>query len=168
MKDQKVIQVSALLLASRKPSKLKIMAQFHATAIAIVNAGVLIRGPSGSGKSDLALRLIDGGAALISDDRVNIEVTGSTLYLSAPTAIRNLIEVRGLGAISISAVQNIPLCLIVNLKPSAEIDRMPEAKSEPINGITIPVIDINPFEISATSKIRIALSIQKESATLIE
>lgn len=148
------------------------MTQLHATAIALNGAGVLLRGPSGSGKSDLALRLIEGGAELIADDRVEITSADDELHLSAPVTIRGLIEIRGLGIVNIGATQDIPLRLIVELipqnKPGEKIERMPEVKEEVIAGIAIPVIDIDAFELSAAAKIKIALRIQDGEATLIE
>jgi HPr kinase/phosphorylase len=144
------------------------MTQLHATAIAVASAGVLIRGPSGSGKSDLALRLIDEEAILIADDRVDIKLVDGKLHLAAPTTIQGLLEVRGIGVVNISAVQKIPLSLIVDLKPVSEIERMPDNKIELIDGIAIPVIDIDPFELSAPAKIKMALRIQVGEATLIE
>jgi serine kinase of HPr protein (carbohydrate metabolism regulator) len=144
------------------------MTQLHATAVALNGVGVLIRGPSGSGKSDLALRFIDDGAELVADDRVELEIVGERLHLSAPVTIRGLIEVHGLGIVNIDARQDVPLHLIVELKPRIDTDRMPEVKQEVIDGITVPVIDIDAFEISALAKIKMALRIEGGKATLVE
>ncbi|MBT3989792.1 MAG: aldolase [Rhodospirillaceae bacterium] len=144
------------------------MTQLHATAVALDGIGVLIRGPSGSGKSDLALRLIDDGADLIADDRVELDTVDGKLHLTAPVTIRGLIEVRGIGLVNIGAVQDVPLALIVELKPRDKTERLPEVKEELIDGITIPVIDIDAFEISAPAKIKMALHIQDGKASLIE
>ena len=152
------------------------MTQLHATAISLNGIGVVLRGPSGCGKSDLALRLIDDGADLVADDRVELDVVGEKLHLSAPVTIRGLIEVRGLGVVNIGAVEDVPLHLIVelippvkpNAKPGEQIQRMPEVKDELIDGITIPVIDLDAFEISAPAKIKMALRIQDGKATLVE
>ena len=56
----------------------------HASCVALDGNGVLLRGPSGSGKSDLALRLIDGGAVLVADDQVALTVEGEKILASAP------------------------------------------------------------------------------------
>ena len=144
------------------------MTQLHATAVALDGIGVLIRGPSGSGKSDLALRLIDDGADLIADDRVELDTVDGKLHLTAPVTIRGLIEVRGIGLVNIGAVQDVPLALIGELKPRDKTERLPEVKEELIDGITIPVIDIDAFEISAPAKIKMALHIQDGKASLIE
>jgi HPr kinase/phosphorylase len=144
------------------------MTQLHATAISLAGAGILIRGPSGCGKSDLALRLIDEEAILIADDRVDINLVDGKLQLSAPPTIQGLFEMRGIGVVDIGTIQNIPLKLIVDLRPGSEIERMPEIKSELIDGFDIPVFVIDPFELSALAKIKMALRIQVGEVTLIE
>jgi len=144
------------------------MTQLHATAIAIDGLGVIIRGPSNSGKSDLALRLIEGGAKLVADDRVDIEKIGTALELSAPENLHGLIEVRGLGVANIGAAENTPLNLIVDLKASQDIERMPEQREESIEGISVPVVELDPFEASAAAKIKLALRIQTGKVTLVE
>ncbi|MBT3917261.1 MAG: hypothetical protein HN731_14510 [Rhodospirillaceae bacterium] len=144
------------------------MTQLHATAIAIDGLGVIIRGPSNSGKSDLALRLIDEGAELVADDRVDIEKNGTGLELSAPENLHGLIEVRGVGVAVIGAAQKAPLNLIVDLKPSQHIERMPEQGEESIEGISIPVVELDPFEASTVAKIKLALRIQSGKVTLVE
>jgi len=144
------------------------MSQQHATAIAIDGVGVLIRGPSASGKSDLALRLIEAGGILIADDQVEVARVDDRCLLSAPETINGLLEVRGLGVVDIGAVQDIPLGLVIDLKPRDKIERMPEPKEELIEGISIRVLDIDAFEMSAPAKIKMALRIQGGRASLIE
>ena len=121
------------------------MEQVYATAVAYCGFGVLIRGPSGSGKSDLALRLIEDGANLIADDQVIIESVREELYLSSPDTISGLIEVRGFGVIKIECVRDIKLCLIVDLDPSYETERTPIMKDELIQDIITPIINIKAF-----------------------
>ena len=74
----------------------------HATAISINGQAVLLIGPPGSGKSDLALRLIDRGALLIADDQVALTEVDGVLHASAPAATAGLIEVRGLGIAAVA------------------------------------------------------------------
>ena len=131
--------------------------QFYATAVTYCGFGVLIRGPSGSGKSDLALRMIDDGAGLIADDQVVIEAVGQELYLSPPDSLSGLIEVRGIGVIKIEYVRDIRLCLIVELDPRNEIQRIPKIKEELIKKILVPVINMYAFESSVLAKIKIIL-----------
>ena len=144
------------------------MTQLHATAIAIEGQGILIRGPSNSGKSNLALRLIDDGAQLVADDRVNVTCAENYLNISAPDNLKGLIEVRGVGVVNIGAVDKAVLKLIIDLKPGADIERLPEPREETLEGVAVLVLELNPFEVSAVAKIKMALRIQKGKVTLIE
>ena len=76
--------------------------QVHATCLSIDDVGLLIRGPSGIGKSDLALRLIDKGARLVADDRVGLLVSDNHVIARAPATLAGLLEVRGLGMLAIA------------------------------------------------------------------
>ena len=129
----------------------------HATAIAIDGRAVLLRGPSGAGKSDLALRLIDGGARLVADDQVELRRAGERVVVTAPAAIAGLIEVRGLGILRVEAVAEATLALLVDLVPSAEVDRFPETHYEDVLGLVVSSIVLSPFEASAAAKLRFAL-----------
>jgi HPr kinase/phosphorylase len=129
----------------------------HATAVAIGGRAVLLRGPSGAGKSDLALRLIDAGADLVADDQCELRRVGASVLVRAPASIAGLIEARGIGILCLAAVADMPLALVVDLVPAGTIDRLPEARTEPILGIAVPVLAIAPFEASAPIKLRAAL-----------
>jgi serine kinase of HPr protein (carbohydrate metabolism regulator) len=138
----------------------------HATAVAVGGDAVLIRGPSGSGKSDLALRclavapcaLIPAPAGLVADDQVRIERVGDRLRASAPPAIRDKLEVRGLGIVTVPAVPAADVVLIADLVSAAEIERLPEPMP-PVRllGIEVPVLRLAPFEPSAPIKLLMAL-----------
>ena len=143
------------------------MNQFYATAVTYCGFGVLIRGPSGSGKSDLALRLIDDGAGLIADDQVVIKAVGQELYLSPPDSLSGLIEVRGVGVIKIGYVRDIRLCLIIELDPSNDIQRIPTIEEELIKNIPVPVISMDAFESSVLAKIKIILGYLDKKIELI-
>ncbi len=125
----------------------------HATAVAIDGMAVLLTGASGSGKSDLALRLIDRGAELISDDGVAI---GGDLCLSAPHSIAGKLEVRGIGLLDMGFRVSAPLRLMVCL--GAEGERMPSAlPMADFHGWSVPKIDLAPFHASAPLKVELAL-----------
>jgi HPr kinase/phosphorylase len=126
----------------------------HATTVAIDGAAVLMRGASGSGKSDLALRLIDGGAQLVADDQTLLRRTGDRVLASAPASIAGLFEIRGVGVVKLDAVDTAPLVLIANLVLSDPIERMPEQRIETLLGCSVPVIDLVAFEASAAAKLR--------------
>ena len=133
--------------------------QIHATCIAIDGHGVLLRGPSASGKSDLALRLIDAGGELVADDRVNILVRPDGLCASAPKALYGLLEVRGLGILRLPTTKNIIVTLVCELDNLEPIERLPQDKSICISGIELPLIAISPFEISSVLKVQLALKL---------
>lgn len=130
----------------------------HATSVAIDGRAVLLRGPAGAGKSDLALRLIDGGARLVADDQVELRRAGERVLVTAPAAIAGLIEVRGVGILRVGAVAEATLALLVDLVPPAKVDRFPESRCEDVLGLAAPLIALSPFEASAAAKLRLALS----------
>lgn len=128
----------------------------HGTAVSISGNGVVICGNSGSGKSDLAFRLLDRGAILVCDDIVGIEMQGSDPYLVQAPNIKGQIEVRGLGILTTECVNNIPLRLCVAVDESAV--RLPEGwPRKAICGFDVPVLAVNAFEVSAAIKIEWAL-----------
>tara|TARA_B100000676_G_scaffold312637_1_gene387862 strand:+ start:8464 stop:8880 length:417 start_codon:yes stop_codon:yes gene_type:complete len=129
----------------------------HGTCVNIAGAGVLLRGPSGSGKSDLALRLIDSGAQLVADDQVNLTNEHGNLLARAPAALAGLLEVRGLGLVRVEYVEQASIHMVVDLCPAEAVVRMPEAHHTDLEGISVALIRIAPMEASAPSKIRIAL-----------
>jgi len=118
--------------------------------------GVLLLGPSGAGKSDLALRLIDGGAGLVADDQVYCRRDGETLYASPPTGLAGVIEVRGLGPVSMDYLPFAPLQLAFNLMTPECIERVPPPAAYRLQGIELPLVALAPFEASAPAKIALA------------
>lgn len=128
----------------------------HASCVAIGGRAVLIEGRSGSGKSDLALRLIDRGAFLVSDDQVIVRRDGTQAVASPPDTIAGQLEVRGVGIVNLPAERDMPVGLIVSLVES-EIERIPAGTTRAIVGIDIPLISLRAFEASAPAKIAVAL-----------
>lgn len=128
----------------------------HATSVAIGGRAVLLSGPSGSGKSDLALRLIDRGAALVSDDYTLIKRIDGRLIATAPANIAGMIEVRGIGIVDLPHQEEAPVALLVELFDL--VDRMPEAPmTRVIAGIAVPVVKLSPLHASAPIKVELAL-----------
>jgi len=133
----------------------------HATTIAIETAvgprAVLLRGPSGSGKSDLGLRLIDAGARLVADDQSELWRQGAAIIVRAPSAIAGLIEIRGIGIFRVDTVEEAPLALVADLKAPELIERLPPPATERIFDLDLPRIAVAPFEASAAAKVSLAL-----------
>ena len=129
----------------------------HASCVAIGGRAVLIEGRSGSGKSDLALRLIDRGAFLVSDDQVIVRRDGARVLATPPDTIAGKLEIRGLGIVSLPAERDVPVGMIVTLVES-EVERMPEDMMRDVTGVELPVISLRAFEASAAAKVAVALS----------
>jgi len=139
----------------------------HGTAISIGGHGVLIMGESGSGKSDLALRLIDRGAILISDDVVFLETRDNAPILTVAPNIAGKIEVRGVGISSVDFLASAPLRLIVQFIDAP--DRLPEDIARASLGdYVVPVSRLNPFEHSSAIKVEYALRAVLDSGVLPE
>lgn len=127
------------------------------TVVSIDGRGVLLRGPSGSGKSDLALRLIDAGAGLVADDRVEVVREGDRLVARAPDSLSGQMEVRGIGIVIVQAVQRAGLVLVVDLVPLEQVPRMPDPGRWTHLGASVPLITLHAFEPSAMAKVRLAV-----------
>src|SRR6266446_8422012 len=107
----------------------------HGTCVSLGRTAALLRGPSGSGKSDLALRFLflarRGPAALeapilVADDQVCLVRNGGRLLAKPPDAIRGRIEVRGVGIVEVKSLMEADLALVVDLVPALQIERLPE------------------------------------------
>ena len=128
----------------------------HASCVAADGRAVLIAGPSGSGKSDLALRLLDQGFTLVSDDRTIVRKDGSRLFAFAPETIKGKLEVRGIGIVDMESIANAPVALIVEL--TSDIQRLPDDSRERlVLGVGVPLVSVDAMTASATSKVALAL-----------
>ena len=137
----------------------------HGTAVAIGGKAVLLRGPPGSGKSDLALRLIDAGARLVADDQTRVWRDADALMVTAPDTLAGLIEVRGIGIVHADPLPVARLALLVDLVAPQHVERLPEPSSETIFGLAIPAVAVAPFEASAPIKVRLALAMSAADGT---
>jgi len=136
--------------------------QVDGTAVAIDGAAILLLGSSGSGKSDLALRLIDDGALLISDDIVELRYFNNQIHAIYPHAanqkLKNHIEVRGLGILPVAAISEpTPLVLAIKLIDIAFLGRLPDWQAINFFDRQVPLISLAPLAASASAKVRLAL-----------
>lgn len=111
----------------------------HATCVAVEGRGLLITGPSGSGKSGLALALMAYGARLVADDQVTLSVAEGALWASCPPPIRGMIEARGLGLLAAEAVDRAEVVLVVDLGVT-EMERLPPRREVTYLGRTVPLV----------------------------
>lgn len=141
--------------------------EVHGTAIAVAGYAVLMRGKSGAGKSDLALRclalpvgpFVAQAPVLIADDWVRVTTSPDGLAVSAPHQLQGLIEVRGVGIVQVAFSVEAKLALVADLVEPTRIERLPLAL-EPVEiaGHPVPRLLIAPFEGSAPLKVLIALA----------
>ncbi|HEX8450032.1 MAG TPA: HPr kinase/phosphatase C-terminal domain-containing protein [Allosphingosinicella sp.] len=127
----------------------------HASCVAIGGRGVLLAGRSGAGKSDLALRLIDRGAVLVSDDYTELRGVGDNLLAQSPPPIAGRMEVRGVGILDIEPAGTVAICLYADLDRPPE--RLPEASTIRLAGLDIPLVALAALEPSAPLKLEYAL-----------
>ncbi len=129
----------------------------HATCICLEGQGILLRGPSGSGKSDLALRLIDRGALLIADDLVALAMDADGVQASLPAGrerFAGALEVRGIGILSVPHAAGARVDLVIDLGAA---QRLPEPYTVQLDGCAVRTLCLNPFEASTPAKIAAAL-----------
>lgn len=130
--------------------------RLHATCVAIGERGVLLSGRSGTGKSDLALRLIDRGARLVSDDATLVTRSGGALSARAPANGAGRMEVRGLGIVTTEVVEAVTVALLVDLDDAGQ--RLPpSAERRHVAGVALPVLHLDATTPSAPIKVEWAL-----------
>jgi serine kinase of HPr protein (carbohydrate metabolism regulator) len=121
-------------------------------------AGVLLCGPSGIGKSDLALRLMERGWALVADDRSVLWRSGGRLYAKAPPPLAHLIEVRGLDVMAAARREFAAVRLVIDCVPlGTELERVPERAVREFGGVEVEAVRLRPAEASAMARVELAL-----------
>lgn len=147
----------------------------HATTVAIRDPqgrdhGVLIRGKPGSGKSELALRLIDAAglgagetplrARLVADDQTLLRADAGRLIATPPANLAGLIEVRGQGILKLPFLSAVAVSLAVDLREGHEIERLPEDHllTTVIAGLAVPRIVLDQAQPAAPAIVRMVLT----------
>jgi HPr kinase/phosphorylase len=129
--------------------------KIHGTCVEVDGLGVLLCGPPGTGKSDLALRLIDEGARLIADDYTELSIHDGKLQARAPEPIKDLIEVRGVGVLKIGAALQAELGVLIDLVLTEDVERLADDQTVDLLGLPIARFCLAPFEASAPAKVRL-------------
>ncbi len=130
------------------------MPRLHATCVAYSGHGLLLTGPSGCGKSDLALRLVERGALLLADDQVEID---ESLTARCPTTIAGLIEVRYVGVCHVPSLSQIKLSAVLAPAAEAELERIPEPATYPLEGQLLPLLRLPYLHASTPIKVKLWL-----------
>ncbi|MFP3943265.1 MAG: HPr kinase/phosphorylase [Alphaproteobacteria bacterium] len=127
----------------------------HATCVEAEGCGILLRGPSGSGKSDLALRLIERGALLVADDQVALTAEEGAVWASPPPELAGRMEIRGVGIVSVRHAPRARVFLVCDLVAADAVPRLPEpAREELLPGCFVTRLALHAFEASAPAKLR--------------
>ena len=150
----------------------------HGTCVSVGGEGVLILGEPGSGKSALALRLIDEPghgisgvflrSKLVADDQVIVTRDQGRLMASAPATLLGKLEIRGLGIVTLATPPLAPLVLVVKLQSHSAIERLPDPAIFDILGMTLPLVEIDGKMPSAPARLRAAVSWLKQPAEASE
>lgn len=143
------------------------MVREHANCVVVDGVGVLLRGPSASGKSDLSLRLIDAGAQLVADDYTQLELRDGRVVASAPAAIAGMIEVRGIGLVKVSNIASAEIGVVIDLMASDSIERAPTPTVCTYLGVQLPLYAVAALEPSAIVKVRLALDLARGRCGLV-
>ena len=135
------------------------MNHIQATCVSVDGRGVILRGPPGSGKSDLALRLVDEGARLVADDLCALVFDRPHVIAVPPEHFSGCIEVRGLGILPVPSSGPVPVFLVCDLTLEGEVERLPDADYCDLCHVAIRLIRANPFQVSTPARIRLALRV---------
>lgn len=147
----------------------------HGTCVTLGRSAALIRGPSGSGKSDLALRFLfiarRGPAAieapkLVSDDQVMLSLDAGVIRAQPPETIAGKLEVRGVGIVEVKWAPEADLMIVIDLVPADQVERMPPHETTDILGVPVRLLRLAPFEPSAPIKLAAAIAMARAGAQI--
>lgn len=134
----------------------------HATCIAYEGRGLLLRGPSGSGKSNLALRLMQRGGVLVADDRTNLSTEGDMLIGRSPETIEGMLEVRGVGVVRVPYRESTSIDLVIDLVANPDEERIPEPGDCELLGRRVRRIALCAYEQAVLEKIDLAAALARQ------
>jgi serine kinase of HPr protein (carbohydrate metabolism regulator) len=126
----------------------------HATAIALGAVGVLIEGPSGAGKTSLALAAIEKMqsqnqfASLVADDQCLVEITNGRLIATCPPALAGLVEMRGLGILTTQNMNSIVVDCVIRLVSQDRIERVFDRQFTMVDGVQLPLFELPARQIA--------------------
>ena len=147
---------------------IKMKKNLHASCVAKTPHGILIVGNSGSGKSDLALRLVGEGYKLVADDQVTLQHSNNQILASPPPRLAGLLEVRGVGILKFDYHRQHPISLVVELVKDTFIERLPDLGKMVFGKVELPSIKLHPFEPSALIKLKLVLGIVTDKIIRID
>lgn len=134
------------------------MNPYHASAIMLEGRAIMLTGAAGSGKSSLALQLIEHyGATLIGDDRLILSVDGAGIHVAPHATLAGLLELRGLGLMRLPYAPSAPLGLVINLQEDAP-PRLAEADYFTFADESVPLLAMRGAD--ATTALRIKYAAQ--------
>lgn len=129
----------------------------NVTCVSMRGRGVLISGEPGSGKSSLALALLDRGGELVGDDGVALEWDGTRIIASPPPNTEGLIEIRNVGLLEVPAT-SAPIAIVIHL--TADAERLPLGHGQALLiGREIPQVDLYPDTYALPMRAEAALEI---------
>lgn len=124
----------------------------HASCVSLDGAGLLLLGVPGSGKSSLALRLMERGWSLVADDQVEVSAQDGQLAASPPQALAGRLEVRGLGVFEALAYAPCTLTLVARLRPAGTIPRLPAPSRWRAHGLDLPEFPLDAMDVAAPER----------------
>ena len=134
----------------------------HATTLALWRGGwraVLLRGPSGVGKSGLALRALAQGWTLVADDRTIVWRSGGRLFGRAPATLAGFVECRGAGVLPIRRRDVAEIVLVADLRSSSDAtERLPEQDTARLCDVGLRRIEVWPHDSAAPARLEAALA----------
>jgi serine kinase of HPr protein (carbohydrate metabolism regulator) len=140
----------------------------HGSAVALSGKAVFLRGASGSGKSDLAFRLVNLGFALIADDQVEFKLRLDRVYAGAVESVKGLLEIRGVGLVKFPPAGAAALALVIDLVAAGAVPRLPEWEAAEILGVRVPRLRLHAFDASTPLKILKAMELVEKPDLLVK